>query len=93
MFDVILSNKAKKDLKSLYKIEKKVAERVNVALSDIGYNPLPFKKHDMDKVESEKDTFRLRISSYRVVYKIFWKDKLIRVIKIEKKGDETYKIR
>ena len=93
MFNVTLSNKAKKGLKLLYKIEKKIAGRVDIDLSDLEGDPLPFKKYDMDKVETEEDTFRLRISSYRIVYKIFWKNKLIRIIKIEKKGDDTYKVR
>ena len=35
MFNVTLSNKAKKGLKLLYKIEKKIAERVDIALSDL----------------------------------------------------------
>lgn len=52
MFNVTLSNKAKKCLKDLHKSTKKIAERIDVILSDLENDPLPFKTYDIDKVES-----------------------------------------
>ena len=90
MFEIFLSNKAKKALKYL---DKRMAERIKEALSDLKDNPLPIKKHDISKVSGEEDTYRLRISRYRIVYDIDWKNNSIDIIKIEKKGEDTYKIR
>lgn len=88
MFNISLSNQAKKGLKSL---DKRLFERIKNALLYIKDNPLPIKRYDIRKVSGEPYTYRIRISRYRIVYYIDWKNNSIDVIKIEKKGDETYK--
>ena len=53
---------------------------------------VPATEYDIKKIDSgEFYTYRVRLSSYRVIYAVHWKDKIIRVIKIERKKDRTSK--
>lgn len=55
-------------------------------------SPLPIKEYDIKKVEDVDDIYRLRISRYRIVYRIDWNKKEINVIKIEKRDEKTYRL-
>ncbi len=44
------------------------------------------KTFDVKKLEGLKDTFRIRLGKIRIVYTIIWKDKVILVSRIEKRG-------
>lgn len=87
MFEFRFSNKAEKFLK---KCEPKLKERVLETINIIRENPLPAKQLDFKKISGEEETYRIRLSSHRIVYKIFWTENIIRVIKIERRKDSTY---
>jgi len=89
MFEIFLSNAAKKALKNL---DKRIAERVKKALLALKTSPLPIKEYDIKKVVGEEDTYRLRISRYRIVYDVDWNNKTITVIKIDKRDEKTYRL-
>jgi len=89
MFEIFLSNAAKKALKNL---DKQIAEKVKKALLTLRISPLPIKEYNIKKIACEEDTYRLRISRYRIVYDIDWSDKVITVIKIDKKDEKTYRL-
>lgn len=89
MFEVYLSNAALKTLKNL---EKRLAEKVKTALLALKTSPLPIKEYDIKKVEGTEDIYRLRISRYRIVYRIDWGRKEINIIKIDKKDEKTYRL-
>lgn len=88
MFELFVSGKAKKFLRGL---DRKVADQLINALSFLKTTPVPVKEYDVKKLSGEADTYRLRIGRYRIVYKIYWNDKKIRISKIEMREETTYK--
>lgn len=87
MFEFRFSHKADKFLR---KCEPKIKERIQQTLNIVRENPLPAKEFDFKKIGGEDETYRIRLSSHRIVYKIFWKENIIRVAKIERRKDRTY---
>ena len=80
MFAVELSRRAKKELDSINDT------RVEDVLKYLVLDPVPAKNYDVRKLEGQKDTFRIRIGKIRIMYTIIWKDKVILVSRIEKRG-------
>jgi mRNA interferase RelE/StbE len=89
MFEIFLSNAALKALKNL---DKRIAGRTKKALLTLKTSPLPIKEYDIKKIEGAEDFYRLRISRYRIVYRIDWGKKEINVIKIDKRDEKTYRL-
>lgn len=83
MFEVYLSTES---LKTLKKLEKKIAKKIKKLLLTLKTSPLPIKKYDLKKISGTKDTYRVRISKYRIIYKIDWNGKEIKVNNIAEKG-------
>ncbi len=46
--------------------------------------------YDLRKVEGEQDTYRIRLSSHRAIYTVYWDEKTIRVTRIERRKGNTY---
>ena len=88
MFEVRFSHKAEKFLK---KCEPKLLERLRALFSKLQENPAPATEYDVCKIAGLNDTYRIRLSSYRTAYSIFWEQKIVRVMKIERRKDRTYK--
>lgn len=88
MFEIKYSRKAKKFLADCEFKFKKRFELVSVALIT---NPLPAHEFDLLKIEGKDNMYRIRLSSFRILYEIFWNEKIIRVTKIERRKDRTYK--
>lgn len=89
MFKIVLSGASKKALSN---IDKRVVKRIYNALQDFESYPIPVQKHDIKKVAGRKHTYRLRISKYRVLYKVDWENSEVNILKIEKKDEETYRL-
>ncbi len=89
MFEIFLSNAALKAMKNL---DKRIAGRAKKALLTLKTSPLPIKEYDIKKLEGAEDIYRLRISRYRIVYRIDWGKKEINVIKIDKRDEITYRL-
>jgi len=88
VFQVFLSNKAKKQLRDLQPAE--IKSRAMDALARLEQEPIPYKEYELRKVEGREETYRIRLSSFRIVYKIKWQEKIISVAKIERRSDNTY---
>lgn len=83
-----MSNKAEKQFCSL---EKKIRERVEALFKVLEQSPVPRAFHyDLSKIEGRDDSYRIRLSSFRVVYHIFWSEHVVRVETIERKSETTY---
>ena len=80
MFAVELSRRAKKEFDAIYD------KRIEEVLKYLEFDPVPAKRYDAKKLEGLKDTFRIRIGKIRIVYTIIWKDKIILVSRVEKRG-------
>ena len=87
LFSVRVSNKAEKQIRDL---DSKMKERVLELLKVLEEAPVPTKQYDLVKLGGREDSYRIRLSSHRMVYAVFWKDKIVRVAKVERKSDNTY---
>lgn len=89
MFDVRLSGKSEK---FFGKCDEKLQMRLKTLFETLEQSAVPAKEYDIKKIDSgEYDTYRVRLSSYRLIYAVHWNEKIVRVIKIERKKDRTYK--
>lgn len=86
-FSVRLNNKAEKQFQGL---ESDFKERARQLFFDLEQAPVPFKKYDLKKIKGEANTYRIRLSRFRVLYTIFHEEKIVRVTKIERRSDNTY---
>lgn len=69
MFEIFLTHRAEKALKSL---DVKVKGRIETALDDLAYTYFP-KKYDIKKLKGVKSTYRIRIMNYRIIYSVDFK--------------------
>ncbi len=88
MFEIKFSNNAEKFLK---KCDEKIKARLNELFLKLGQNPVPAKEYDLRKIAGEANTYRIRLSRYRTTYCIYWEQKIIRILKIERRKESTYK--
>ena len=88
MFSVLLSNAAKKQLKLL---QKDYEERVIPLLERLEQEPVPSKEYDVRKLGGRDETYRARLSSFRVEYRVLWEEKTVWVAFIERRSGSTYK--
>jgi mRNA-degrading endonuclease RelE of RelBE toxin-antitoxin system len=89
MFNVYLSRKA---LESLKNIRNKPLERIKNLLLRLKTNPVPAKEFDIRKIKNIPDTYRVRISRYRIIYRIMWDTNEVYVIKIAGRNEKTYRL-
>lgn len=81
MFDIKFDKQAEH---FLTKCEDELFERISEKLETLKQNPVP---HDAKRILGyELPTFRIRIGKYRSLYRINYDDKIIIVVKIDKRG-------
>jgi mRNA interferase RelE/StbE len=51
---------------------------------------VPARKYDVRKISGRENTYRVRISSLRVIYVVDWSEKTVFVIKTQKRKGNTY---
>ncbi len=83
-WNVVIDNDMKK---YLLKIPKRDAFRIAAVLQEFATNPYA---GDIEKMEGEEDTWRRRIGSYRILYKILTEQKIINVADIRRRTSNTY---
>ncbi|MEK7579838.1 MAG: type II toxin-antitoxin system RelE/ParE family toxin [Patescibacteria group bacterium] len=81
---VLIDGYAKKYLK---RISRKDADRIRETLKELQYNPYA---GDIEKVEGQKDAWRRRIGSYRILYEVYGDKKIIYVSEIKRRTSSTY---
>ncbi len=77
MFEVLLTNKAEKALKALSGI--KLKRRIEEAIDNLAYTYFP-KGYDIKKLKGVKNTYRLRIGGYRIIYAVDFKKSKIFIL-------------
>ena len=86
-YEVLFHKKLAKSIKNLPKSHlQKFAKLIDVLMT----NPFPWKDFDLKKIEGSKDTYRIRVGSYRVVYHVDREQKTIHVLKFETR-EKVYK--
>jgi mRNA interferase RelE/StbE len=88
VFAVRLDRKPEKFVKQC---QPKLKQRLFALFETLEENPVPVRQFDVRKIEGEADSYRIRLSSFRLLYKVFWNEKTVRVTKIERRKDRTYK--
>jgi len=83
---------SRKALKSLKNIRNKPLERIKNLLLRLKVNPVPAREFDIRKIKNIPDTYRVRISRYRIIYRIMWDANEIYVIKIAERNEKTYRL-
>jgi mRNA interferase RelE/StbE len=86
-YSIEISSAAERDLKDLKSRLKNFNELVCL-IDDLSINPRPY---GIRKVKGFSITFRVRFSSYRVIYDIYDKGKKIIILRIVKRDKSTYK--
>ena len=81
------TNKAEKQLR---KLEPAIRLRVKELILVLEQTPVPADEYDLVKIAGEEDSYRIRLSSYRLVYRVYWEKKIIGVAKIERRSEATY---
>jgi len=81
----------KKAAKALEKLEPTTRERIKEALRCLQDEPVPITIYDVVKLEGSAHTYRIRVGKYRIIYDVYWNEKKVWVLIIEKKRDKTYK--
>jgi len=76
--------------KFLQKTEPKLRRRIQTALLKLRENPVPVHELDIKKINGMEHTYRIRISSHRIAYTVFWNEKKIQVFQIERRDEHTY---
>jgi len=81
-FLIKFTTKATRFIKKLDNVNK---ERIKEKINKLSKNPFP---SEAVRVESYKEykVFRVRIGDYRILYNVDFKEKLIIIIKIDKRG-------
>ena len=80
MFQIILSNRARKSLESLAEQYKR---RVLELLLTLRENPVPTDYFDVKKLKGLTDTYRVRIGDVRIIYEVAWNERITTVLLIE----------
>ena len=70
--------------KSLRRIPKKILPKILAALSGLAFDPFP---DGCRNLSGEINTFRIRISNYRIIYEVLEKIVLVKVLKIGHRKD------
>ncbi len=78
-FDIEYSNQAKK---FLAKCEKDVTVRILRAIESLGEGP---SSRGVKKIKGSENLFRLRVGDYRVLYELDRSEKLLGIVKIDKR--------
>ena len=86
-YNIEISPTAERDLKNLKSKLKNFDDLTNV-IDELSTNPRP---HGVRKVKGFFITFRIRFSSYRIIYDIYDNNKKIVILRIVKRNESTYK--
>ncbi len=88
VFSVFLSAKARKAYR---KLDAFASRRANEAIDALSSEPVPAARFDVEKLAGYEDAYRIRIGKYRIKYKVFWQEREIGILAIERRSETTYK--
>ena len=80
LFELIISNRARKSLK---RMPRDYARRAILAFEALKQNPAPVPEYDVKKLHGLRDTYRIRIGDVRIEYEVAWVYKRINIVAVE----------
>ncbi|ASJ02593.1 addiction module toxin RelE [Thermococcus profundus] len=72
-------------LKSLKQAPDSIKQRFYEFVEELRFNPIPSERFDIKKLKGRKNTFRVRLGGYRVIYELEKDELLILIIKFGKR--------
>jgi len=75
-YRIYLTRRADKELK---KLPPNTKERIEEKIEELSFNPLP---RGAAKLIGLKDAYRIRTGNYRILYRVYWKERIIVVFRI-----------
>jgi len=88
LFTIFYSNQAKKFIKDA---DAKLIERLRRLDSVLCLTPVPASEYDIRKLGGYDAHYRIRLSSYRVTYRIRKAERQIEILQIERRDEGTYR--
>lgn len=89
MYRLEVSPAADRDLERLKgRIRRQDFERLRVAIRGLADEPRP---HVARKLKGAERAYRIRVGSYRVVYKVYDNDSLVLILQIARRTETTYR--
>ena len=89
MYKIKIAPSAERDLKKINTKLSGLDDIVN-AIDNLSLDPRPI---GVRKVKGFRNTFRIRVHSYRIIYDIYEKDNRVIILRILKRSESTYKFR
>ena len=78
-YSIEFTNKAKRNLKA---IPEPYRKKLFVAAVALGKNPFP---RGLEKLTDRKDSYRIRIGKYRIVWFVDYKNNVIWIVNVDKR--------
>ena len=88
MFEIQVYKKLEKDTKDFH---KNIKEKIKELILILSINPVPREQFDVIKIEGKDSFYRCRIGYARIAYEVLWKEKIVKIIKAERRDESTYK--
>jgi mRNA-degrading endonuclease RelE of RelBE toxin-antitoxin system len=86
------------ELKPSKRIEKQIGKldaALKLKLLDLMIKlketPVPIDEFNVVKLSGSANTYRIRIQKIRIIYDVYWKEKRIEILKVDKRKNRTYK--
>ena len=76
-YEILFTRSAQKELNNL---PQKIGDRILKKIDVLAENPRP---SGCKKLEVSENTYRLRVSDYRIIYSIFDRQLIVEIIKID----------
>jgi mRNA interferase RelE/StbE len=70
-------------LKQLKKLPSELQERIQVKIDDLAIEPRP---NGVKKLKGKENTYRIRVSDYRIIYDIFDGNLVVSVVEVGHRG-------
>jgi len=82
---------SKRIVKSIEKLDRKTRLKLLDLFLRLKEKPVPASEFHVLKLSGSKNAYRIRLQNFRVIYDVYWKEKKIEILKVEKRKGRTYK--
>ncbi len=88
LFEVIVYRKFMKHSKDFH---ENIKQKFKELIIDLATNPVPKEKYDLKRIEGKDGHYRVRVAYARALYEVLWDEKIVKILKVERRDEKTYK--